>query len=208
MARQVATVEQKKIGRREQKKIMARNEILNAAVVQFSEKGFVATSIADIMNCAGMGLGTFYNYFQSKEDILLSLLNRFTGSLSSEMKSLVAAKSSHKEILTELVMYTARLVAENRYLLPLLFTEVMTQSRPKGDHSTGMPAPEFMGTFLGLLKAGQKNGEFRQDVPAEIMAEMFHSMFQAAAFSHIPIPFADNIEMKLKLLVAGISAKA
>ena len=59
------SVEQEKLGRREQKKIKARNEILDTAVVLFSEKGFMDTSIADIMNTAGMGLGTFYNYFSS-----------------------------------------------------------------------------------------------------------------------------------------------
>lgn len=32
------------------------------------------TSIADIMQKANLGIGTFYNYFQSKDDLLRSLL--------------------------------------------------------------------------------------------------------------------------------------
>ena len=70
-----------------------------------------------------------------------------------------------------------------------------------------MAAPEFMGKLLDLLKAGQASGEFRNDISPEIMAEMFHSMFQAAAFSHIPVTFEKNIEMKLTLLLAGICSK-
>lgn len=196
-----------KLGRREQKKIKARNDILNAAVIQFSERGFQATSIADIMNAADMGLGTFYNYFNSKEDILISLLNRFAGTMSEELYGLMKSSPGYKVILKEMVMLTARLVGENRYLLPLLFTGAMTQSNPRGGHKIDMPAPEFMGKFLALLKAGQASGEFRNDISPEIMAEMFHSMFQAAAFSHIPVTFEKNIEMKLTLLLAGICSK-
>ncbi len=196
-----------KLGRREQKKIKARNDILNAAVIQFSEKGFQATSIADIMAAADMGLGTFYNYFNSKEDILISLLNRFAGDMSDELHGLMKSRPGYKVILREMVMLTAKLVGENRYLLPLLFTGAMTQSNPRGGHKIDMPAPKFMGKFLELLKAGQTSGEFRNDISPEIMAEMFHSMFQAAAFSHIPVTFEKNIEMKLTLLLAGICCK-
>ena len=201
-------VVQEKLGRREQKKIKARNEILDAAVIQFSEKGFMDTAVADIMNEAGMGLGTFYNYFTSKEDVLLNLLNRFTGTLSEKLGTLVAAHADCKEILSEMVLFTARLVSENRYLLPLLFTEAMGHAhfRSKGNRQAKMTPPEFMGTFLRLIQEGQSRGEFRQDVPAEIISEMFHSVFQGAACSHIDISFEENIGLKLKLLIAGISA--
>ncbi|MBR2141674.1 TetR/AcrR family transcriptional regulator [Anaerovibrio sp.] len=202
-------VVQEKLGRREQKKIKARNEILDAAVVQFSEKGFMDTSVADIMGAAGMGLGTFYNYFTSKEDVLLNLLNRFTGTLSEKMGELTAANADCRFILSEMVLFTAKLVSENRYLLPLLFTEAMTHghSRSKGGRPAKMSPPEFMGSFLRLIHEGQARGEFRQDVSAEIISEMFHSMFQAAACSHVDISFEENIAMKLKLLIAGISAE-
>lgn len=196
-----------RLGRRELKKIKARNDILNAAVEQFSKKGFQSTSIADIMNAADMGLGTFYNYFNSKEDILINLLNRFAGVMSEELHSLMINQPGYGVILREMVMLTAKLVSENRYLLPLLFTGAMSQSNPRGGHRVDMPAPEFMGRFLELLRAGQASGEFRDDISPEIMAEMFHSMFQAAAFSHIPVSFERNIEMKLTLLLAGIGRK-
>ena len=47
------------MGRREQKKLMARSRILEAAVAQFASCGFQAASVADIMKAADMGLGTF-----------------------------------------------------------------------------------------------------------------------------------------------------
>ncbi len=197
--------EQEKMGRREQKKLKARNEILDAAVSQFTQKGFLETSIADIMKEADMGLGTFYNYFSSKEDVLLKLLNRSAESFGQRMTAIMQETSSNREILHEMVMFTARLVAENRYLLPLLFTEAMGHSRSKGSRPEGMDPPKFMGAFLNIIRNGQEKGEFRQDVSAEIISELFHSMFQGAAYSRVDISFEENIEMKLKLLIAGIS---
>ncbi len=50
---------EEKISRREQKKIYSRKAILEAAVQQFSQEGFQETSVADIMNAADLGIGTF-----------------------------------------------------------------------------------------------------------------------------------------------------
>ena len=47
------------MGRRERKKLQSRKAILDAAVEQFSRKGFKDTSVADIMHEADLGIGTF-----------------------------------------------------------------------------------------------------------------------------------------------------
>ena len=78
------------IGRREQKKLMARNRILEAAVTQFASCGFQAASVADIMRTADMGLGTFYNYFASKEELLHCLLDGLAVQLQQHLQELQA----------------------------------------------------------------------------------------------------------------------
>ncbi|MDU6031395.1 MAG: TetR/AcrR family transcriptional regulator [Peptoniphilus harei] len=45
------------------------NKISEAAMSSFREKGIEPTSIRDIMNRTGLGLGTFYNYFKDKKDL-------------------------------------------------------------------------------------------------------------------------------------------
>ena len=64
------------MGRRERKKLQSRKMILEAAISEFSKKGYKETSVADIMAAADLGIGTFYNYFASKEELLFSLLGR------------------------------------------------------------------------------------------------------------------------------------
>ena len=56
-----------------------RDKLLQAAEVEFGEKGFHDTGISDITYRAGVALGTFYSYFEGKEEIfqaLVSYMNR------------------------------------------------------------------------------------------------------------------------------------
>ncbi|ADQ06289.1 transcriptional regulator, TetR family [Caldicellulosiruptor hydrothermalis 108] len=60
--------------KREQKKIIKENRLLDAAYSLFIEKGITATAIDEIVKKAGVAKGTFYLYFKDKEDILEKLI--------------------------------------------------------------------------------------------------------------------------------------
>ncbi len=51
-----------------------RQEILAAASEVFAQKGYAAATTKDIANAADLGESTLYNYFESKRDILLAIL--------------------------------------------------------------------------------------------------------------------------------------
>ena len=51
-----------------------RNKLLEAAEVEFGEKGFHEAGISGITYRAGVALGTFYTYFESKEEIFRALV--------------------------------------------------------------------------------------------------------------------------------------
>lgn len=57
------------------KKFEKKNMIADVAFEVFMEKGYMATHIIDIAKKAGIGKGTFYEYFESKESILLFLID-------------------------------------------------------------------------------------------------------------------------------------
>jgi len=54
-----------------------RDRILECALDLFSEKGYVNTPVRDIIDLSGFGTGTFYKYFDNKEDVLKILLEDF-----------------------------------------------------------------------------------------------------------------------------------
>jgi AcrR family transcriptional regulator len=51
-----------------------RNKLLEAAETEFGEKGFHEAGISGITYRAGVALGTFYTYFESKEEIFRALV--------------------------------------------------------------------------------------------------------------------------------------
>lgn len=200
------------IGRRELKKLQARKRITEAAVYLFGVNGYQATSVADIMHKADMGLGTFYNYFASKEEVLAYLLDSLAGQLQQRLQELKEQQAAQGQILLEMMTLTAKLVAANRFVLPLFLSAGEHADKPQKGAVTGHEgqdersrhAPAFMSMFLQLIREGQADGVFRRDVSAELITEMFHSLFQAAAFSSLPLSFEENIEAKLKILIDGI----
>ena len=60
-------------GKREQTKAQNRQTILEAARLVFAELGYGATTVRDIIRATPLASGTFYNYFQSKEEVFQAI---------------------------------------------------------------------------------------------------------------------------------------
>ncbi|MBU1671930.1 MAG: TetR/AcrR family transcriptional regulator [Actinobacteria bacterium] len=54
-----------------------RDQVLSVAAQVFSEKGYRAATVSDIVEGAGIGRGTFYLYFESKRDVFLELIETY-----------------------------------------------------------------------------------------------------------------------------------
>jgi AcrR family transcriptional regulator len=63
----------KAAGKREQTKAQNRLTILEAARQVFAELGYGATTVRDIIRATPLASGTFYNYFQSKEEVFQAI---------------------------------------------------------------------------------------------------------------------------------------
>ncbi len=69
------------IGRRELQKQDRERRIIAAARRLFDRKGYADTAVEDIAERAGLAVGTLYNYFPSKDELLLVILRRETDTL-------------------------------------------------------------------------------------------------------------------------------
>ena len=63
----------KPAGKRELTKLQNRQTILEAARVVFAHLGYGATTVRDIIRATPLASGTFYNYFQSKEEVFQAI---------------------------------------------------------------------------------------------------------------------------------------
>lgn len=187
-------------GLREVKKFQNRQAIMVAAANEFKARGFASTAVADIMRAARLGVGTFYNYFGSKEEVLMAIVRELFTRVENSVKS--ENNSSSLELLEHCGMSTARLIDENRFILPLLASAVEHSDKPEKIPKN--LSPDFKKIFEEIIRRGQANGEIRDDIPVDLISEMFHSIYQAAAFSKLAIPFQKNIQLKIKILLDGI----
>jgi AcrR family transcriptional regulator len=78
-------------GKREQTKLANRQAILDAAREVFSELGYEATTVRDIIRRTGLAAGTFYNYFRSKEEVHAALADEGARRFAPILKSLRAS---------------------------------------------------------------------------------------------------------------------
>src|SRR6478735_10127896 len=86
-------------GKRERTKAANRTAILNAARRVFSEIGYGAATVRDIVRETDLAAGTFYNYFPDKESVLHALLDE----AAAEIRSRVRAARSSAATLEEFV---------------------------------------------------------------------------------------------------------
>ncbi|MFD1708177.1 TetR/AcrR family transcriptional regulator [Siminovitchia sediminis] len=69
-----------------------KQRVLLAAQKLFIEKGFAATSVQDILNESNISKGTFYNYFSSKNECLISILAHAHDIASARRQELLIGK--------------------------------------------------------------------------------------------------------------------
>lgn len=58
------------------KRERTRNAIIQAAMLIIADKGLLGTSIDELMELTGMARGTFYNYFQTREELLDTVIEK------------------------------------------------------------------------------------------------------------------------------------
>ncbi|HEX7393989.1 MAG TPA: TetR/AcrR family transcriptional regulator [Anaerolineaceae bacterium] len=98
-----------------------RQEILAAATQVFARKGYASTTTKDIANEADLGESTLYNYFESKRDILLAILeeNHVLFDTLFEMTQGLANRNS----LIELFDRTLEIFSERIFFLRTILSE-------------------------------------------------------------------------------------
>ena len=211
-------MKQNQLGKREQKKEATRQKIICAAAEIFAEKGVAAASVSDITERAGLGIGTFYNYFSAKDDVLLEMTKAPVEAVREQMQAMRKQGATATEIVAAVSAAVAEFIDEHRFILGLfrgkapLYAapcEVRGKSAEKAQ-SPGQPQP-FVGKVPGfkiffeqIIREGQEAGEIRNDIPVAVMSEMFHAIYQAAAVSKIDLPYGQNVELKTAVLLDGM----
>ena len=74
-------------GTRETNKTKNRQAIIEAGIRVFIDKGVSETTVRDIIRSTGLASGTFYNYFNSKEEVLVAIFNDFAKEIGKTVRN-------------------------------------------------------------------------------------------------------------------------
>jgi AcrR family transcriptional regulator len=167
--------------RRERKKAAARQRIIATAIDLFARHGLDNVTVEHIADVADLGKGTIYNYFQTKEEIVVAYMVEKEIKLQARIARLAASRGSLASILTGYLRFQ------------------FLQKRPYHGFVRVFLAQMFAGTeqFLASLVEMQKSID-------ENLNALF-SRLQARGLARKDVPAADLVAV-FKTLHLGLTA--
>ncbi|WP_026581779.1 TetR/AcrR family transcriptional regulator [Bacillus sp. J33] len=107
-----------------------KQHVIKKAHQLFLDKGFQATSIQDILEYTGISKGTFYNYFSSKNELLMSIFKTLHKKMEYERNQLLIGKDpSSIEVFTQQIEFQMNMNRSNNLIT--LFEEVLVSNDPE-----------------------------------------------------------------------------
>lgn len=107
-------------GKRERTKAQNRRAILDAAREVFTEMGFDAASIRDVVRRTRLASGTFYNYFPDKESVFHAVLEERTAELRRRLRAVRQPATTLEAMVHEGFHVYFSFIVEDRALFELL----------------------------------------------------------------------------------------
>ena len=189
--------------------------IIESAAKVFAKKGFSGTVVADIATEAGIGKGTVYGYFSSKDDLFFAVFEWFsqktaatavvkfpalTGSTSERLK---AMEESIINVVTE---------AKELYSLSMEFWAASASSKMRGRFKEAFRQSyaEFRDIISSLIQEGIERGEFRSDLDPDSLAAVLIGTWDAIG---LQAWFDDSFDLMaasknfMTCIISGMTAK-
>ena len=194
--------------RRQRHAAEIRERLFRAALDLFAQHGFADTTVEDITNSADVGKGTFFNYFPSKDHILLAFAEMQLAKLQSIIENLRATGEALPQFLRTLGLRMTEEPGRNPSMVRALLLANLSSTPVR----EAMRVNQARGHALlsEFVKIGQERGELRNDLPA---GEIAH-VFRQTVFGTLLIwslygddSLANRIQTALEVLWQGLSPR-
>lgn len=190
-------------GLRARQKALRHERILDAALRLFREAGYDAVRTEDIAAAAEVSVGTLYNYFENKGDLLLALVTVEVEEVLEQGQTVVAAPPP--DILAALDLLIGGYYDHSTvYLTKELWRTAMAltiqaASTPFSARYTALDH-SLMAQVCALVAALQRRGHARSDVDAGALGQViFNNLNQMF------IEFVKDEAMTIDALKAGVA---
>ena len=170
---------------RQRRKEARPQELLDAALELFVEKGFAATKTEDVATRAGVAKGTLYLYYPSKEELLKAVVRENLGGLIAEGATIASGFTGSTTELLLLIMQTWWERVGNTKtsgIFKVIITEMGNFPDFADFYMAEVMEPGHQ-LFMRILQRGIDNGELRQTHLFETVHVLSKPSFECAAAS-------------------------
>jgi AcrR family transcriptional regulator len=163
------------LGRREQKKEETRKRLLGTAIRLMTEQGFDDLTVEAIAVAADVGKGTIYNYFRTKEDIVVAFFVDLERGVQSKLARWAPDEPSLAEILTSFLVFQFRLKRPHYKFVRIFFTQMFARPEQMYPYLVELQ-PVIDEPLIALFQSLQKRGLLRRDIPMDLLVLNFKTM--------------------------------
>lgn len=195
--------------RREEK----RNRILSEAGKLFVANGIESTKIIDIAKASGMAKGTVYEYFESKDDIVIEWMSGTFEKFRSELLKKIERESDvvsklktffeHSANAFSNIMINAKVLIHDKGIEKYSRFPIADSMEKAVEDKVVMLVIENLSKQHKLLKniiyEGQREGHFRQDINVEVIPFFMMSILPFLGMSHYSDFPASYLKEKFEL---------
>jgi AcrR family transcriptional regulator len=190
------------------------DEVLDAALDLFIEKGFAATRVEDIARRAGLSKGAVYLYFPSKEAIIEGLVRRAVLPIANTALGVVSHSEGDPRIVISTVMHMlAGKLGDPRLLaIPKLLMREMINFPELAEMYRREVLDRIIPVIENLIRRGVEQGYLRPVDPAltirSIIGPVMLHILMAEVFGITPpggLALDRLVENHLKILFEGLS---
>ena len=199
--------------KRELQKEVRRNAIIDAGFEEFAVQGFTATKLDDVAVRAGIGKGTIYLYFDSKESLFQEVVRKNLFPMRDAAQIHAAEfKGSATELLT--IHFQRMYLGIHQDRMPQLVAMVMGEASRFPDMADFF-FKEIVSSnqelLQNILKKGMESGEFRDNFPVEftqiLMAPaMISAIWRLQFESHSPLDMDAYTQTHIDFVLRGLKA--
>lgn len=182
--------------------------IYDCAKEIFSLKGFKDTNISDITKMAGMAVGTFYNYYPSKEKLFMDI---YIDENIKLKKSFMRSMNPEEDLLT-IIKKTLQMNLEGMKANPILREwynkDVFAKIERTFREEKGIQSVDFIyDDFQGDIKQWQMQGKIRSDIDSKMIMMIFVAIINTDTHKEeIGIEyFPQLMEYLTELIIKGLT---
>jgi AcrR family transcriptional regulator len=143
-----------------------REQILDAALELFVERGFFGTAVPEIAEKAGVGAGTIYRYFESKEALVNTIYRQEKQRFAQVVLDDFPANATTREQFRTMWMRMAKFATDN--LKAFIFMELHHHQRYLDAESKSLEQ-RMLALFTGVVVAAQARRELKSGPPRLLM---------------------------------------